>query len=372
VTNAQRLAPPLLYSPSDSRYLESERAFQGCPTVAVTRGGRIFLGWYSGGTREPHIDNYNLIIYSDDGGRTWTKPYLVIPGSREHGIHALDIQLWLSPRGELHVFWVQNHAEKTKDGARPQGLPATCPWISVDGYDFGDFEHSMWMCVCSDPDAENPRFDTPRRVDKGFLRCKPTTLPDGRHLFFNYDQLSDRYGYSISEDGGYSFSHCYGAVKLATPFDEAMAYVRRDGSIRMLARTVCSTGFLAESISYDGGNTFSEARLSNIRNPGTRFFISRLPSGRILLVNNDSSESRTNMAVCLSEDDGISWKYKRIIDAREQLSYPDVDIFGERIYLTYDRERTGAKEILFSDFTEDDIINPDYAFYIRVVSKPLK
>lgn len=369
MTNAQKLAPPLLYSPTDSRYLESDRAFQGCPTVAVTRGGRIFLGWYSGGIREPHIDNYNLVVYSDDGGKSWTKPYLVIPGSRELGIHSLDIQLWCAPSGALHVFWVQNHAVPTTDGIRPP-LPESYPWISVDGYDFGDFEHSMWMTVCADPDADRPVFDEPRRVDKGFLRCKPTALPDGRYLFFNYDQLSDRYGYSVSCDGGLSFSHRYGAIKLDTPFDEAMAYVREDGSIRMLARTNGRYGYLAESTSADGGESWSEAVLSNIKNPGSRFYISRLPSGRLLLVNNDSSETRTNMALCLSEDDGVSWKYIRVIDTREQLSYPDCDRLGDRIYLTYDRERTGAREILFLDFTEEDIMNPDHAFDIRVVSKP--
>ena len=363
-TNAQRIPPRLLYRPRDERYAERDKCFRGCSTVAVSPGGRIFLGWYSGGTKEPHIDNYNLIVYSDDGGRSWTAPYLVIPGSRELGIHALDIQLWTSPTGALHVYWVQNHAEPTTDGVRPP-LPETFPWVSVDGFDFGDFEHSMWMCVCDDPDAEHPVFDQPRRVDKGFLRCKPTELPSGRHLFFNYDQLSDRYGYSISSDGGYTYSHRYGALKVATKFDEAMAYCRLDGSVRMLARTL--SGYLAESISYDGGESFGEAVLSNIPNPSTRFFIARTPSGRLLLVNNDSSVSRTRMAIYLSEDDGVSWKYKRVIDTREQLSYPDCDFCGDRIYLTYDRERTGAKEILFLDICEEDVIDPARQIEIRTV-----
>ena len=60
---------PILYNPSDEKYAESIRNFQGCPTLAVTPGGRIYLGWYSGGTREPHMDNYNLLMYSDDQGK---------------------------------------------------------------------------------------------------------------------------------------------------------------------------------------------------------------------------------------------------------------------------------------------------------------
>ena len=69
-------------------------------------------------------------------------------------------------------------------------------------------------------------------------------LKNGTWLNFNYDQIEDRYGYSISRDKGKTFERRYGAKKLATPFDEGMAYQRKDGSIRMLAR--CSLGELAE------------------------------------------------------------------------------------------------------------------------------
>lgn len=61
----------VLYRPQDEKYAENIRNFQGCPTIAITRGGRIYLGWYSGGVREPDMENYNLLIYSDDGGKSF-------------------------------------------------------------------------------------------------------------------------------------------------------------------------------------------------------------------------------------------------------------------------------------------------------------
>ena len=73
---------------------------------------------------------------------------------------------------------------------------------------------------------------------------------------FNYDQIEDRYGYSVSKDVGKTYRHCYGPKKLSTEFDEGMAYQRKDGSIRFLART--SLGELAECFSYDGGESFSD------------------------------------------------------------------------------------------------------------------
>ena len=46
------------------------------------------------------------------------------------------------------------------------------------------------------------------------------------------------------------------------------------------------------------------------------------------------------------------------------------DFFDGKIYLTFDRERTGAKEIRLLVFTEDDIISPDTTLHSVIISKP--
>ena len=357
--NAKNIPCELLINPKDDKYHVDNREFQGCATIAITPKGRIYAGWYAGGRCEPHMDNYNLLIYSDDFGKTWTDPYLIIPSSKEHLIHALDIQLWMSPEGKLHVFWVQNNVRIPKIGERG-------PY--VDGYLFGDPAHAEWVTVCDDPDAESPQFSAPRYLDKGFLRCKPLVLQNGRWLNFNYSQDDRRYQYSISDDKGTTYRHMYGAFKKATPFDETMAYQKLDGSIRMFARTY--EGELAESTSFDNGETWTEAKYSGIESPNTRFFISRTPSGNVLLVNNDHRYDRCRMTVYLSEDDGETWKYKKCIDERIHLSYPDVDFYNGRIFLVHDHDRVGCKEILFYSFTEEDIKNPDTVIRSQIISKP--
>ena len=169
MNNAKSIACELLYKPSDPKFSEDIRRFQGCPTLASTRGGRIFLGWYSGGTREPHIENYNLVIYSDDGGESWSAPLLVIPSNKERLVHALDIQLWCDPDGRLHVCWVQNNVLPEPE-IMPEAKPGQ-PLVAVEGYMFSDFTHSWWEAVCDEPDAIEPRFSEPRCLDIGFLRC---------------------------------------------------------------------------------------------------------------------------------------------------------------------------------------------------------
>lgn len=366
-TNANKISCALFNFPKDEKFAENIRPFQGVPTLAVTKGGRIFLGWYAGGSREPHMDNYNLLIYSDDKGKTWSEPVIIIPSSKEHFIHALDIQLWIDPDGRLHVLWIQNNSALETD-PKPDLLPDQ-PWLIVDGYQFYDFVHSQWESVCDNPDADVLEFSEPRFIYEGFTRNKPIVLKSGRRLDLNYDQQNDRYGYSISDDGGKTFKRCYGAKKIPTEFDEGMAYQMNDGRVRLLARA--KGGYIAQSFSDDNCESWTETTLTEIASPYTRFYISRTPSGRVILVNNDSTEpeKRNNMTVYLSEDDGMTWKYKRLIDERMDVSYPDVDFHDGRIYLTYDRERVGAKEILFTSFTEEDVMKGDCKFDIRIVSK---
>lgn len=368
MSNAKNIPCKVVKNPWSSKYWESIRVFQGCPTIAITKGGRIFAGWYAGGLREPHMSNYNLLVYSDDDGKTWSKPLFVIPSSYEYCIHSLDIQLFIDPKGVLHVQWVQNNTEKIE--ADLVRMTKYMGPAQVDGYRFGDFVHSAWEMTCINPDADidNLEFSEPKYIYSGFLRCKPTFIDENNWLCFAYDQMTDTYGYNITQDGGKTYTRHYGSKKFKTDFDETMAYKTDDGAIRMFAR--CSLGCLAESYSYDNGLTWSEATDSGIVASDTRFFVQKLPSGRILLINNDDPKARSKMTVQLSEDDGKTWKYKKCIDERDAVSYPDADYHNGRIYLVYDRGRTSTKEILFTSFTEEDIINNN-EIVVSVMSKPL-
>lgn len=61
--------------------------------------------------------------------------------------------------------------------------------------------------------------------------------------------------------------------------------------------------------------------------------------------------------------------YKKCIDTQAELSYHDVVFLVGRIYLTCDRERTGAKEIKFLSFKEDIMDNKKELAPVTV-SKP--
>ena len=155
-------------------------------------------------------------------------------------------------------------------------------------------------------------------------------------------------------------------------FDEHMLVEKKDGALWMLVRTFKGIG---ESFSTDGGYTWTPGRNSHIDGPCSRFFIRRLKSGRLLMINHynfdqridlddimnqgnvKSWKGRSHLTAMLSEDDGETWPYTLLLDERNEVSYPDAkEADNGYIYVTYDWERVTQREILMARFTEDDIL----------------
>jgi hypothetical protein len=158
---------------------------------------------------------------------------------------------------------------------------------------------------------------------------------------------------TITRDQGKTFRFVRGPDVPKRKIDEHMLVERTDGSWWMLIRM---TYGLAETVSRDGGKTWSPGVVSKIKGPHARFFIRRLASGKLLLVNHYKFTGRSHMTASLSDDDGKTWYGHLLLDERKYVSYPDgVQAPDGRIYVIYDRERSGAKEILMAVFTEDDV-----------------
>lgn len=340
-----------IYYGQQERTFEKNRLWQGCPTVFCTPKGLLYAGFYSGGTLEPSLDNFNLLICSRDGGRSWSEPILTIHSSPGEETVAIDIQLWENPQGHMVLNWTQ------RDFRFPKNAP----------------EHlSLHELVCEDPDADTPVWSGPRVAGCGFLRCQPTVLHNGDIIRCDYDWVDEYYNYSRSADGGRSWTRHHAAAKMKrTDFDESMVLETQDGTLRFFARNVAG---IAECYSKDGGKSWSEASLCDFQSPPSRFFIKRLRSGNVLMIRNDDPKVRSNMTAFLSEDDGRTFPFSLVLDERINVSYPDaVEIPDGALFIVYDRGRYDAKEILSARITEDDIrrgaVTQSGSWLRRTVSK---
>jgi len=330
-------------------YYAGNRLFQGIASMEKTPGGRLFCAFYSGGTAEM-IGNYALLVKSDDDGETWSDAIAaVVP---DEGHRCFDDNVWIDPMGRAWFWW--------SDEPR----------------------HSVWFSVCDSPDEEKLTWSEPRFLGEGVMMNKPTVLKDSSWLFpvaLWHDSVSavghtqegsekKAFVYRTA-DGGKTFEKLGGADVPNRSFDEHMILERADASLAMYVRTHYG---IALSISYDGGVTWSEGEDSGIKGPDSRFFIRRLSSGRVLLVNHYNFTGRSNMTAMLSEDDGKTWlEPKLLLDARG-VSYPDgTEDADGNIYIVCDNGRGYAdakhntielaeslqREVLIYKFTEKDILS---------------
>lgn len=328
------------------KYITEHRIWQGIPSIEVTKGGRIFSTFYSGGIRE-WIGNYVMLVKSDDGVN-FSEPVAVL---YKEGYRCFDPCIWIDPDGRLWLTWSM--------------IP----------------DHATYAIVCDDPDADELVWSDVKVIGYDVMMNKPTVLSTGEWLFpiavwndgvrvlgAEYDtKQKEKLSFVYStKDHGETFEKLGGADVPQRSYDEHMILELNDGKLAMFVRTTYGIGV---SYSYDRGKNWTKGVDSKLGGPSARFFIGRLPSGRVLLINHNSNDIiRKNLTAYLSEDDGATWKYKLLIDERERASYPDVAIANDGyLYITYDRERGDlkkcfeesyacAREILYAKITEEDII----------------
>ena len=345
-------------------YYTCHRVWQGIPGIARTKGGRTFVSFYSGNITEA-FGNFALVLRSDNDGNFGEPAAAAFkPGE----FRCFDPVLWIDPLDRLWFIWTVMPGEEV----------------------FG--------AICEDPDAAELKWGQPFYIGRGIMMNKPTVVSSGQWLFpiavwkteiFNHgrktglreNELEASFVYS-STDAGKSFT-CLGWSQVEDrSCDEHMIVELAGGVLEMLVRTSYGIG---ASYSYDGGKIWSAGEDSGLGGPNSRFFISRLRSGRILLINHVDFTGRNNLTALLSDDDGKTFSHSLLLDARNFVSYPDAQEAEDGyIYITYDRERgypktsleeayACAREILTARITEADILNgsiTDPGSYLqKVVSK---
>ena len=236
----------------------------------------------------------------------------------------------------------------------------------------------------SDSGMADAKWTAPRPVSRGVLMNKPMVTADGRWFFPMSTWFTEGSARAVTTtDHGATFIEL-GAANILNPkqrnADEHSIVERKDGSLWMLVRGQFSTADshttgIGESISTDGGRTWSAVTASSIPHPVSRFFIRRLASGRLLLVRHNppnDGKGRSHLTAYLSEDDGRSWQGGMLLDERFGVSYPDgVQSADGSIDVIYDYQRGRDKEILMAVFTEADVlagkpISPQSRLRVRV------
>ena len=329
------------------KYAACHRVWQGIPGIARTKGGRTFVSLYSGNVKETY-GNFVGVIESRDGEH-FSEP--VVVAHKQGKFRCFDPVLWVDPLDRLWFIWNVMPGEQ------------------------------VMAAVCDDPDADTLAWHEPVCIGRGIMMNKPTVLSTGEWLFpiafwkkdiyreyrgcdYREDDVDGSYVYK-TVDNGKTFVKLGHADVRDRSFDEHMVLEEDNGNLRMLVRTYYGIG---EARSYDRGKTWSRGADSKLGGPSSRFFIKRLRSGRVLLINHHRFTGRNNLTAFLSEDGGKTFPYTLLLDERKDVSYPDaVEDADGYIYVVYDRERGGyktnleevyasARELLTAKVSEADIL----------------
>lgn len=336
----------ILQNQSDvSKYNKSNRTWQGIASIGKDRLGNLYAAWISGGIWEGN-ENYITVSLSEDKGRTWKHDKLVIYVQPEDSTRVMDASLFNDKFGNLYIAWAK-HIEK-KAAINKQ-------WSEI------------WYSKLKLSGANTViTYTPPRRVAVGIMINKPfnSVITDqmvfpiavwyaGNPVLQQPFMYKGNYGSNnlkgFSKVGGITMN-----VSKEHMIYEHMFVELKDSTYLGMTRAIDGIYY---SKSKDG-KLWDVAKKFTDLGPTTsaRFHLSKLKSGRLILIFN-SAETRTNMTVCLSEDDGVTWPYKMTIDTRNNISYPDmIETDPGVLNIIYDYARASEGTINFVAIKEEDVL----------------
>ena len=342
----------------NTKYNVSKRTWQGIASIGMDRWGTLFAAWISGGKWEG-LENYITVSLSKDKGKTWKHDKLVIYVNPEDSTRVMDPSLFNDKYGNLYIAWAKQIAKKE--------ILKKNQWAE------------LWYSKLKLSKTGNIEYSAPRKMALGIMINKPFTSSISDRMIF---PIAVWYaGNSILQQpfmytGNYGTNNLInfnkvGGITMQVGKEhmiyEHMFVELKDATYLGMTRTLDGIYY---SKSKDGKIWDIAKKITDLGpNPSSRFHLAKLKSGRLILIfNNDLT--RTNMTVCLSDDDGVTWPYKMVIDTNNDVSYPDmIETDPGILNIIYDYARVPAGTINFVVIKEEDIIkNRNLEFFRSKIS----
>jgi predicted neuraminidase len=292
-----------------------------CSTITEAANGDLLCLWY-GGSYESADDQSLFLSRRAAGERTWQPPQVLIAGPDPlpgNGVIFVD--------GQEQVWIVWCRMESVRPIGRGQGWN-DCRLMYRTSSDHG----RSWSAdeeFLGDDLRGVPR-NPPARLAGGDLVLPVEANAGGRDgsVF-----LIGGKGGTVWRQGGF------------VPGGSQPAVVQRsDGSLWALMRHAPR---LTQTESGDGGESWSSAAATALRNPDAGISMTRLTNGHLVLVFNDSESQRTPLSIARSTDEGRSWERPLFLESNPgEYSYPCViESRDGAVHVTYTYRRYSIKHV---------------------------
>jgi len=332
------------------------------PGLAELKSGELIASWYRGSGERTADDVAVWGARLKPGSTAWSESFLL---ADTPGFPDCNTALMADAEGRLFLFWpviIANTWETCLTRMRVSDQPggAGAPvWnrdetILLKPDDFSVeavrvLDETLALLPALPPQKMASINEARERLSQKVWqrlgwqpRCKPTVLSSGRILLPLYTDTFSLSIMAISDDGGQTWFA--GKPLLGFGAIQPTVLQRSDGTVVAWMRENGFTGHVRYAESSDEGVSWGPVLVSNLPNPGSGLDGVRLRSGRWLLVHNDAVEGRGRLAVSLSDDEGRTWKWKRLLEDMSE---------GSAHYPCVIQARDGRIHVVYSYFVKD-------------------
>ena len=287
--------------------------------------GDLLCCWFAG-SDEGNADISIVLSRLNAGASAWTVPVKL---SDDPTRSEQNPSLFLAPGGEIWAMYTAQTARtpETREGFNLQFTAEIRRKISTDnGATWGPSE---------------TMFDR----SGSFCRQKIQVLSSGRWIFGNWICFPDdtRNGseitvFQLSDDRGKTWRS--GEMPNRAGRVHANVVETAPGRLVCLLRSRFADR-VYRSVSEDNGETWTEPQKTVLRNNNSSISAVRLQSGGICLIYNDVSfntdtsrtvwpHQRCPVTIAISEDEGVTWPWRRIVEPGEGFVGPWNDVNNRR------------------------------------------
>ena len=296
--------------------------------------GTLLLAWtrFTGGGAD-HSTAHIAAMTSEDGGLTWSDPYVIQENTGKQNVMSLSFLRLKS--GKIGMFYLEKngnsdlqvHFRYSADEAKTWGPIQKVP--TPAGYSIVNNDRIIQLKTGRIIVPISYEFDISVADDPLLVFCMYSD-DEGRTWKRSVPDLKCPQRGAMEP----------GVVELA------------NGRVLMVIRN--QTGRIYSSLSTDRGATWSEARPTDVQSPESPATIKRIPGTRNLLLvwnnNGTGSRQRSPLTAAVSKDNGKTWLNVKNIedDPTSNYAYISVDFVKDRVLLTYyDNPKGGGWNLRF-------------------------
>ena len=301
-------------------------AVHHCSTVAEAPNGDILCLWYAG-SYESSDDQALYLARLEKGGCRWTVPERLVWNPAQPPGNAVIFQ---APGGRMVIIW--GRMESSRPIRRGSGW-GQCSLMVRSSTDNGH----TWS---ADEEMPNSFGWLPRNV--------PLTLDNGTLALPVSGEADETHGSFLLylQDDGKTWLRS-GFVRGGG--GQPAVIQRSNGELLCLMR---HQPRIMQSVSTDRGATWSAPVATDLKNPDSGIAMTKLKSGRLVLVFNDTDQDdRTPFNLIQSHDDGATWTDMRTLEADwGEFSYPSIIQASDgMIHITFTYRRYSIKHVAFDE-----------------------